>query len=1669
MKKVKNVFFGAFSVPHSEPWQKNTKIIYDKNCIEFISNRGDKFNLKFKNSIEEVYEINDGILVKFGNISENFEFFHVKNKNEINDSYSSKFMYYLIPHHPLNNISGLNILTNENISNINIIKSSSKFPFLIAKTQDNVYQFYLLMKKEERKSDDFDNYLQKIMYNSVDQCVDNFNISNSDSKYYLMFLYDVKVDRDEKNKLLYKDCDVKIFTDFIDKKAVMFSLYDKVKRKLCLVKFKFKSNDTFSFVKTIKTYSGVLNYQLIDNLISCYHHEELFERSSKANKNMVVNFLNKKRFFGIKNKTVCFLDEENYLNYTEGLDVIMRINVNNLLGGGIYISDFKIEKNFAYSFFNKEINSDHDEDGAQKVYKFNLDYALNSKHIVVFLKYFKCILKNINNENRENLDYDYEKIYLILIKNFFEFSNFNKNSSFTSGDRKKILWFLDYIMLIFSHVYNYNTNSSESNETLHDLDCSINNDEFIFDNLVLLFQNNLENKNKCQFKNKNCAFFTTLPSQNQKEFLNKEIIDFFKIYKELIVNLLVNFSLKYFENLKIQNYYLNESNCFLHFAFKLLEISNRKDTLISHARVFSLNYSEIIKMDYFDTEVYNYNISEYQTFLDYLKELLRLDNGSKINCTPKSNIFFNFTKDIILILGIIKSHILPNELIHLNNREIFMSQEYNLFLKKISEPKQVHQNNILSSLINAGLDINKIKSLHPYFSLKILESINKYKSNPYPVITSDKYINTKILSLVDRVDLAKIFGLGEAQDSLEAGNNIQNNLNLNISGLLYENQSSNYQSDYYMTNIKFNEDTRFKEGLRILNPSRVVKVNTSPLSNFADTSRLEIEKFNLMLKYLLRQYSSTLGNGAINLNTIKTFPKDILNIKPLNLNCISSTDEMTFKLDLNSDLVKDKEFMRWPEFHNGVSHALKLSTEYFTNKSYIRNWILFNKPGAASYEHGGFLLGLGLLKQLDSLYSTDIYQYMKTAHDGITIGILLGRATSKISTMEESLSRTLCLHISYLIPSSLELSIPITTQCAASVGLGLLYLGTGNRLMTEMLLNQIGRKFSAEKNMNINYLENYNLCLGFSIGLINLCMGKMNINEDLKLEEKLLNFANGGRKIELINKNLHDDMSNSNSNFNFNNYTNLFPTKKFSQTYVEEFEVNLKITAAAAYACLSLIYLKSGNTQLANKIKIPTNLYQLENFRPFNLYLAILTKNLIQWDNIEDSESWILTQIPEFIKFLHEEKLSTIEENIIYSSKINIIEFSQISTSYYYAIAAGVMSLGFKHLGSNNKEISKIVINIINRLRKLKVVSEIIVREQRKYDDLNKFYINKNTLEHVLCICSYSLSMIMAGSGDLDTFKILRILRKKMESDIKNFNYGYNQAIHHAIGMLFLGAGALTFSQDKQSLAFLYISTFPLFSNSAGCNEKYLQALRHLYVLSCENKIVETRDIDTGYVVRTKLEVELHDNSKLELITPVNIEDYSKIKIIKVKSDNHYYVQVNMDNFNKCDMSNMKTKTIFIKRKTHFDEKINEIAKIIPLISRNSEYDCLIVNNLIRDLVERIKTYVEKLKAEKLSSSRSDHCINLQVATENILDIWDYKLMRHNIHTNLSKIRIYSLLLSILYLKNDELISLLIINNMLLKLIRIIEPDEIDYDVFRFFFDLSNSINSLNDEKRELR
>ena len=76
-------------------------------------------------------------------------------------------------------------------------------------------------------------------------------------------------------------------------------------------------------------------------------------------------------------------------------------------------------------------------------------------------------------------------------------------------------------------------------------------------------------------------------------------------------------------------------------------------------------------------------------------------------------------------------------------------------------------------------------------------------------------------------------------------------------------------------------------------------------------------------------------------------------------------------------------------------------------------------------------------------------------------------------------------------------------------------------------------------------------------------------------------------------------------------------------------------------------------------------------------------------------------------------------------------------------------------------------------------------------------------------------------------------------------NYGFNMAINMAMGFLFLGSGAYTFSRSNKAIAALLIATYPIFPKAPSDNRFHLQALRHFYVMAIETRLLQSKDIDT--------------------------------------------------------------------------------------------------------------------------------------------------------------------------------------------------------------------------------
>jgi anaphase-promoting complex subunit 1 len=287
----------------------------------------------------------------------------------------------------------------------------------------------------------------------------------------------------------------------------------------------------------------------------------------------------------------------------------------------------------------------------------------------------------------------------------------------------------------------------------------------------------------------------------------------------------------------------------------------------------------------------------------------------------------------------------------------------------------------------------------------------------------------------------------------------------------------------------------------------------------------------------------------------------------------------------------------WPEFHNGVAAGLRLPQCIDKNAKSMgeieRSWIVYNKPSKTSQDdsqtnsahhqsqqpsrhaHGGFLMALGLRGYLTALSMPDVIDYLTKGSVTIAVGVLLGMSANKRGTCDLSVSKMLCLHIPSLFPTSFSsIDVASESQIAAVTGIGLLYQKSSHRLMTEFLLNEIGKRPTNEQ--NIHDRESYSLSCGIALGMVNLCLRNKEIPtnvsvvddlSDLQIEERLLRYIVGG----LDENHLHHQKGAS----SISSSAPGVESERCSRIHEGDM-VNIDVTAPGAILALGMIYLKSG-------------------------------------------------------------------------------------------------------------------------------------------------------------------------------------------------------------------------------------------------------------------------------------------------------------------------------------------------------------------------------------------------------------------------------------------------------------------------------------------------------------
>jgi len=574
-----------------------------------------------------------------------------------------------------------------------------------------------------------------------------------------------------------------------------------------------------------------------------------------------------------------------------------------------------------------------------------------------------------------------------------------------------------------------------------------------------------------------------------------------------------------------------------------------------------------------------------------------------------------------------------------------------------------------------------------------------------------------------------------------------------------------------IADANFGADLRLKEVQRMLGSSRPTRTRVMQTPEMSDHD-LAAEQKAFLVFAMQRLLALPVGRGMFTLNTVRPIITQAIRIPELNVQGRAGNGAVITLED--TELPADS--LTWPRFHNGVAAGLRIAPPSDTKLS--TTWITYHRPDDNQLNdgHAGFIMALGLVGHLREISTMTIFDYLSKGHESTSIGLLLGLATAEHGTMNATVAKMLSIHVPALLPTtSAEIDISPKVQTAAVLGVGLLFLETAHRRMTEVLLEEIGRREEPDSDF---CGEAYALSAGLALGMVNLGKGSSEPGRgDLYIPDRLRQYMDGSPEaggVQDVGRRKH------------------------------KAKPNVGVTSPGATMALGLMFLKTGNRAIAARLEIPRTQFHLDFIRPDCLLLRALCYNLVMWDGIEPTVEWVTAQIPAIVDKMRTANDSDVDTDLFRNAYVNIC-------------AGQCFAIGLRYAGTRHAEATRTMFHYAKELR----------ASRSRFGQTGQ-----TILETCVNVIVLSLALINAGSGDLEAMRLIRTLHKRIK-DEASLSYGSHMAVHMALGILFLGGGSSTFdTTSNRAIAVLVTALFPQFPITLDDNRYHLQALRHLYVLA---------------------------------------------------------------------------------------------------------------------------------------------------------------------------------------------------------------------------------------------
>ncbi|KAK0216026.1 hypothetical protein IW262DRAFT_1276839 [Armillaria fumosa] len=666
------------------------------------------------------------------------------------------------------------------------------------------------------------------------------------------------------------------------------------------------------------------------------------------------------------------------------------------------------------------------------------------------------------------------------------------------------------------------------------------------------------------------------------------------------------------------------------------------------------------------------------------------------------------------------------------------------------------------------------------------------------------------------------------------------------------------------TDIRFGQDRRLEDVARLLNSAYIQTYR--PFVDRPDAGEVDQNKEfqHQALRIAERTNALAYGRAMFTFGSVLKVSRQAYTIPIVNYTIRIHPHNVHVVPDVK---LLHQDSIHWGEFHNGVAAGLRISS---ATKGVESSWIAFNKPNDLSPSHAGFLFGLGLSGHLKEMVAWNTFQYLTPKHDITSIGVLLGLAAANVGSGNASVTKLLAVHTPALLPTpDVDLNITLMTQSAGLIGMGLLYLGTKHRRYAEVCLREISRKDLFQPDLHNEYRETYTTSAALAFGLIMLGKGTM-IPADVEMVRRM-NFLIQGDEQHSIGLGSHPS-----------------------------FDLNL--TCPAATMALGLMYLRTGRKDIADMLPMPDTILALNSIQPSFLLTRVLARSLILWGSIEPTTTWLTNQIPETIR-------AAIKLRFESGAAID----DALELAYYNIIAGCCFAVGLKYAGTARQEAYKLIIRYFD------LFTRMVYSNGPNFDHR----IKRSAVRDGLNLISIALSMVMAGTGEITSFRRLRYAYGMFNQTMYHptHKYGIHVATYQAIGLLFLGAGRYTLGTSDAAIASMVIAFYPRFHQVSSDNKVYLQALRHLWVLAAEPRCLVARDVETKEVVYLPLKITVRDGTEMgttQLISPTLIPEMDKVMSIRVDTPRYWPFHLDLERVAQHRESLVRSQTLYVKRRTAF-------------------------------------------------------------------------------------------------------------------------------------------------------